>query len=139
MRIARGHRSSHQYFFFTYSGSFTSTRSSLSFTRFLAADKSERACRCVHFLLKQMARQASADYCRRTVFLHHRPAMSHTAHPISPAPMLVSVSHTCHPEHCHTHRMGRMVLGQPNLTVILAEGLTPILCNSYCYSSLLRS
>lgn len=42
--LQHGGRGAHQYFFFTYSGSFTSTRSSLSFTRFLAADRSERAC-----------------------------------------------------------------------------------------------
>ena len=58
---ARGHRSSHQYFFFTYSGSFTSTRSSLSFTRFLAADKSERACRCAHSLLNWHGKHLLTD------------------------------------------------------------------------------
>ena len=140
MRPARDYRESHQYFFFTYSGSFTSTRSSLSFTRFLAADKSERACRCAHSPLKQMAQQASDDHCRQMVFVRHRPAMSHTAHPDdyeTCSAMHVSVSHACHPEHCHMHLMKSTLLGQLNLVVILAEGSTPILCTLYRYPSLL--
>ena len=75
MTTAEDHRSSHQYFFFTYSGSFTSTRSSLSFTRFLAADKSERACRCAHVLLNRHRKHLQITADRRPFFtvvlLHH--------------------------------------------------------------------
>ena len=62
-------REAHQYFFFTNSGSFTSTRSSLSFTRFLAADRSERAC-------------SSMRSWHHETDMHNPEPPTHCAHPL---------------------------------------------------------